>query len=76
MPQNAASLCQEVTQFGLTPEQLFFVGLCIKWCQRSVDQPGLAECACRFARPPLRAFVDAFGCPQTEPSSSLDECGP
>ncbi|KAL3216274.1 hypothetical protein MRX96_006460 [Rhipicephalus microplus] len=47
MPQNAASLCQEVTQFGLTPEQLFFVGLGIKWRQRSVDQPGLAERACR-----------------------------
>ncbi|KAL1424747.1 hypothetical protein MTO96_019892 [Rhipicephalus appendiculatus] len=75
MPQNAARFRHEAAQFGLTPEQLFFVGLCINWCQRSVDQRSLAERVCRFALPALRAFGDAFGCPQTLPSSSLDECG-
>ncbi|KAL3209190.1 hypothetical protein MRX96_009378 [Rhipicephalus microplus] len=30
MPQNAAHFRQEAAQFGLTPEQLFFVGLCMK----------------------------------------------
>ncbi|XP_037276422.2 uncharacterized protein LOC119169462 isoform X1 [Rhipicephalus microplus] len=75
MPQNAAHFRQEVAQFGLTPEQLFFVGLCMNWCQRSVEQRSVAERVCRFALPALRAFGDAFGCPQMEASSSLNKCG-
>ncbi|XP_065310786.1 neprilysin-1-like [Dermacentor albipictus] len=75
MPQNAAHFRHEADQFGLTPEQLFFVGLCINWYQRSVEQRGLADRVCRFALPTLRAFGDAFGCAKAPSSSSWDECG-
>ncbi|KAH6948805.1 hypothetical protein HPB50_026388 [Hyalomma asiaticum] len=75
MPRNAARFRHEAAKFGLTPEQLFFVGLCINWCQRSVQQRGLAERVCRFALPALRAFGDAFGCTKIWTPTSPEECG-
>ncbi|XP_077485488.1 uncharacterized protein LOC144095875 [Amblyomma americanum] len=74
-PQNARRFRQEREQFGLTPEQLFFVGLCINWYQRNHGHRGLAERACRFSLPSLSGFSDAFICPQTAPPPpSPDEC--
>lgn len=73
-PANAAHFRQETQQFGLTPEQLFFVGLCINWCQRKPYHHSTAEQLCRFSLPSLEAFEKAFGCPKAPlPAEDDDE---
>lgn len=72
-PVNAAHFRQETEQFGLTPEQLFFVGLCINWCQRKPYHHSTAEQLCRFSLPSLTAFEKAFGCPKARLSAEDGE---
>ncbi|KAH9370728.1 hypothetical protein HPB48_013965 [Haemaphysalis longicornis] len=56
---------------GLNNEQLFYVSLCYKWCDRGQPSPGRGangttrtrpEHKCNIALPTVAGFTDAFGC--------------
>ncbi|KAL1424746.1 hypothetical protein MTO96_019891 [Rhipicephalus appendiculatus] len=73
-PVHTARFKREKDRFGLAPEQLFFVGLCINWRQRRHEPRGLAELVCRFSMRSLRSFNEAFSCPKTSLITVLNNC--
>ncbi|KAL3216271.1 hypothetical protein MRX96_006457 [Rhipicephalus microplus] len=73
-PVHASRFKREKDNFGLPPEQLFFVGLCINWRQRRHEPRGLAELVCRFSMRSLRSFNEVFSCPRTSLITVLNLC--
>ncbi|XP_064455099.1 neprilysin-1-like [Ornithodoros turicata] len=74
MKQPSASdrLMAERRHFSMTPQQLFFVGSCIKWCQAEEQQN--VQQKCRFPLLVLQAFSRAFGCTKRDPMTSHEHC--
>lgn len=73
-PAHAARFRRERDHFGLPPEQLFFVGLCMNWRQRTHEPRGLAELVCRFSMRSVLGFNEVFGCPNTTALTALEKC--
>ncbi|XP_065310796.1 phosphate-regulating neutral endopeptidase PHEX-like isoform X2 [Dermacentor albipictus] len=73
-PAHAARFRQERDHFGMAPEQLFFVGICMNWRQRRHEPRGLAELVCRFSMRSLQGFNEVFSCPKTTALAALEKC--
>ncbi|XP_075535726.1 membrane metallo-endopeptidase-like 1 [Dermacentor variabilis] len=73
-PAHAARFRKERDHFGMAPEQLFFVGICMNWRQRRHEPRGLAELVCRFSMRSLHGFNEVFRCPKTTALAALEKC--
>ncbi|KAH6929437.1 hypothetical protein HPB50_000254 [Hyalomma asiaticum] len=63
---------------GFTPEQLFYIGSCFKWCAENGDAHPLGSAAntkphvrCNAPVMMVAGFAEAFGCPEDSPMMKI-----
>ncbi|XP_040062012.2 endothelin-converting enzyme homolog isoform X4 [Ixodes scapularis] len=77
-PSDSGRFLSESQRFGMSPEQLFFVGSCLNWCRDLGALDGGRPAArvrvrdkCRFSLMVLGSFARAFGCSR---KAGVEDC--